>query len=123
MEKIANEKIAEVLRDAATVLRTKEAENKVLREKVAGMELRDRATKLASSMHNKSLSLDVPREDLVEDLMKQASANPGGLDVIEKAVDMVAPDMGTKLAQIRNDDAQGTAPGSSDFERFIGGVG
>ncbi len=123
MEKIANEKIAEVLRDAATVLRTKEAENKVLREKVADMELRDRATKLASSMHNKSLNLDVPREDLVEDLMKQASANPAGLDVIEKAVDMVAPDMGAKLAQIRNDDAQGTAPGSSDFERYIGGVG
>jgi len=119
MEKIANEKIASVLRDAATTLRTKEAECQVLRAKVADMELRERSVKLASAMHNKSLHLDVPREDLVEDLMKQASQ----LDVIEKAVEMVAPDMGAKLAQVRNDDAQGTASGSSDFERYIGGVG
>ncbi len=95
-------------------------ENKDLREKNASFVLRERTTKLASEMHRKNIHSDVPHEELVEHLEKQASE--GKLDVIEKALEFAAPDMGTKLAQLTSDE-RGTSS-SSDLERFIvGGVG
>ncbi len=121
MDKISNAQIAEVLADASATLRAKQAHINDLEEKVASMERRDRVEKLASEMHRKGLELDTPMGDLVDRLEKAATA--GKLETVEHAVDLVGPDMGTKLAQLTNDEP-GMSSGSNDFERFIvGGVG
>lgn len=118
--KISHAQAAEVLADVPTALRKLAEDNKALKEKVAAFELRERTTKLASEMHRKNIHTDVNHDDLVSHLEKQASE--GKLEVIEKAVEFAAPDMGTKLAQLTTDE-RGTSS-SSDFERFIvGGVG
>ena len=124
MEKISTAQIAEVMRDAATTLRTQQAIIDEQAEKIASMERRDRVEKLASDMHRKGIGLDKGVDELADSLEKAAAA--GKLESIEQAVDFVGPDMGEKIGQAGfnpNQDASG-ASGSSDFERFIvGGVG
>jgi hypothetical protein len=118
--KISHAQVAEVLADVPATLRKVAEENKSLKEKVAAYELRERTTKIASEMHRKNIHTDVSHDELVAHLEKQASE--GKLDVIEKAIEYAAPDMGTKLAQLTSDE-RGTSS-SSDLERFIvGGVG
>ncbi len=118
--KISHAQAAEVLADVPGALRKLAEDNKALKEKVASFELRERATKLASEMHQKNIHSDVSFDDLVVQLEKKAAE--GKLDVIEQAVEFAAPDMGAKLAQLTGDD-RGTSS-SSDLERFIvGGVG
>jgi small-conductance mechanosensitive channel len=120
MDKISNEKVAQVLADVPGTLRKLAEENKELHAKVAHYELRNRVEKLASEMHRKNLHTDVEASALADYLEKQASE--GKLDAIEEATKMVAPDMGHKLAQLTTDE-RGTSA-SSDLERFIvGGVG
>ena len=120
MDKISNQKIAAVLAYVPGTIRKLAEENKELTAKVAHFELRTRVEKIASEMHRKNIHSDLELSDLADNLEKQASE--GKLDAIEQAVDMVAPDMGTKLAQLTGDD-RGTSS-SSDLERFIvGGVG
>lgn len=120
MNKISNQKVAQVLSDVPGTLRKLAERNKELEEKVAHYELRTRVEKLASEMHRKNIHSDVALEDLADNLEKAASE--GKLDAIEQAVGMVAPDMGHKLAQLTSDE-RGTSS-SSDLERFIvGGVG
>ena len=118
--KISHAQISEVLADVPGTIRKLAEDNKELTAKVAAYELRERTSKLASAMHSKNIHTDVPFEDLVIQLEKQAAA--GKLDVIEQAVEFTAPDMGSKLAQLTSDE-RGTGS-SSDLERFIvGGVG
>jgi hypothetical protein len=120
MDKISNAKIAAVLADVPGTIRKLAEENKELTAKVAHYELRGRVEKIASEMHRKNINADIELGDLADNLEKQASE--GKLDAIVQAVGMVAPDMGTKLAQLTGDD-RGTSS-SSDLERFIvGGVG
>lgn len=123
MDKIANAQAAEVLTDAATTLRSQAAEIGELREKLASRERRDRVMKLAGAMHNKGLELDTAVESLADRLEKTAAA--GKIDAVEHAVDLIGPDMGTKLAQLTNDDATGaSSAASSALENFIvGNVG
>lgn len=122
MEKLSNEKVAELLTDASQTIRKYAAENKALKEKLAEKELRERAEKVASEMHTKGVRLDVPREELVDQLQKEALA--GRLGEIERAVEMIGPDMG-KFAQVNNtNDDQRNSPSSSELERYlVGGVG
>ncbi len=118
MEKLSTEQVEGLLRDSATTIRKQAAENKALRDKLAAKELRERADKVASAMHGKGLNLDMSREALVESLEKEAAE--GRLETIEKAVDLVGPDMGTKIGQAahqRSNDESGN--GSSDFVNFI----
>ncbi len=118
--KLSNAQITEVLADVPGTLRKLASDNKELREKLAAFQLRERTTKIANAMHSKNIHAEVPLEDLIVYLEKQAAE--GKLDVIEQAVDFRAPDMGDKLAQLTTDE-RGTSS-SSDLERFIvGGVG
>jgi predicted transcriptional regulator len=120
MNKESKEKAASVLREAATTVRKYAAENKVLRDKLAAKETRERVEKVAAAMHDKGIRLDETREDLADSLEKEAQQ--GRLAEIERAVDYVGPDMG-KFAQIRNDDQPGASSGSN-FERWVlGGLG
>ena len=122
MNKLSNAQIAEVLTDASATLRTQQAYISELEQKIASGERRDRVEKLAAEMHRKGLEVDTNVMDLADRLEKAASA--GKIDTIEQAVDLVGPDMGTKLAQLTNDLPGAVAGASSDFEQFIvGGVG
>lgn len=117
MNKISNAQVAEVLTDAATTLRAQQAYIGELETKLASKEHRERAEKLAGVMHGKGLELDVSASDLADRLEKAAAANK--LDVLETAVDLVGPDMGSKLASIINDDGQGVSSAASALESFI----
>ncbi len=122
MNKISNAQIAEVLTDASATLRAQQATINDLQDKLASRERRDRVEKLASEMHRKGLELDTTVDALADRLEKAAEA--GKLDAVEHAVDLVGPDMGTKLAQLTNDNPEMGSGGSTDLERYIvGGVG
>jgi hypothetical protein len=114
MDKISNAQIAEVLTDAASTLRTQQAHIHSLEEKLASLAQRDRAEKIASEMHRKGLELDVAVDELASRLEK---AGEEKLATIEQAVDMVGPDMGSKIAHINHDG--GSTSDSSNLERFI----
>lgn len=120
MNKISNEQISQVLHEAPGMIRALVSENDGLRTKLANMERRDAAEKLAEAMHAKGLELDKTAEELVENLEK--AAQQGKFETIRAAVDMVGPDMGEKIGSVGNNDA-GAATGS-DLERYlVGGVG
>ena len=120
-----NQKVAQVLSDAATALRKVagerdiiQAKNTELNIKVAAYERRVQAEKVAAQMHQKGLNTDVDFQSLVSDLEKKAAE--GKLATIEEAVDMVGPDMGMKTASLN--DHSLTGAGESDFERYLFGA-
>jgi hypothetical protein len=116
MEKLSNEQVAELLSDASQTIREQNTELQALREKVAGMELKERAEKIASSLHEKGSRLDTPREELVAELEKEAAA--GHLDAIEKAVELIGPDM-WKHARAGNPNSDAGGGTGSPFETYI----
>jgi|SRR5580658_8585828 hypothetical protein len=117
MEKISNEQVVELLTDASSTIRKQASTIATLEEKLAAKELHERAEKLASAMHTKGLRIDTQRDNLVEEIEKEAAA--GRLDTIEKAVEMVGPDMG-KFARVNTDHTdQGNGSSGSSFEQFI----
>lgn len=118
MDKTSSQQIEEVLRDAATTLRSQQGVINDLNEKLASRSMRDRVEKLAHSMHEKGLELDSSIEVLADRLEKMAEATPNKLDAIEHGVDLVGPDMGMKVAQLTSDGASQDG-GPSEFERFI----
>ncbi len=121
MNKLSNAQAAEVMADAASMLRAQASTINDLNEKLASRDQRDRVVKLAGAMHSKGLELDTTVDTLADRLEKAAAA--GKLDAVEHAVDMVGPDMGMKLAQLTNDEP-GVSSASSALEQFIvGGVG
>lgn len=125
MNKISNEKVAECLRDAATLLRSQRATITELQTKLASRDTRDRVTKIAHEMHRKGLELDTSVEALADRLEKTAAE--GKLDAVEQAVDLVGPDMGTKIGFASHNPTSGNSNGdgstsSSDLERFIIGA-
>ncbi len=121
MNKLSNEKVAQVLHDAGAALRVMAAERDSVTEKLAGMVRRRDAEKLAAAMHDKGINLDQQFTALADDLEK--AADEGRLPVIQEAVGMVAPDMAFKTASITTDEYQ-TGAGESDLVRFVlGDVG
>jgi len=123
MNKLSHEQVHQVLSEAPGVIRALVSENASLRDKVASMERKDRAEKVAEAMHSKGLNLEVPIEELTQHLEKQAEQ--GKLDVIEQAVAMRPEDMGVKIGHASfNPTHDGQQAGGTDFERFIvGSVG
>ncbi len=122
MNKLSNAQISEVLGEVPGVIRGLVERNQFLEEKVASMERRDRVEKLAHEMHRKGINVDTPIDALADSLEKAAAAGKS-IELIEQAVDYVAPDMGTKIAHLANDE-QRSGLGSSDFERYlIGSIG
>jgi predicted transcriptional regulator len=117
MDKESATTYSQVLADAATAIRALTAERDKLASENETMKRRREAEKLASAMHDKSISLDVDRETLVDHLEKEAEQ--GNLPEIQRAVDMVAPNMGIKIAHVSDETHHGV--GASDFERWIMG--
>lgn len=112
MEKLASDKVAEVLGQVGPALRAQQEEITTLKEKVAFYERRDRATKLASEMTRKNLDPDSTFEEKVAKFM-QPEAN---LDVIEEAVNMSAQQV--KLASLSDHPGSGIDAASA-FEHGI----
>jgi hypothetical protein len=120
MNKVSFSKISQVLADTQQVLLSVTAERDKLAAENSALLMRREAEKLASVMHNKGLRLDVEHGELASELEKEASN--GRLDVIQEAVDMVAPNMGLNTQQLTNDAV--TPEGATPFENYIiGDVG
>jgi hypothetical protein len=117
VEKLSSEEIQGVFGEVPGVIRSLVEENEALQAKVASYERRDAAEKVAHQMIEKGLNNDKPFSVLVDELSKEAEA--GRLPEIERAVDMVGPDMGQKIARVSGDDR--TSTGSTAFERYIVG--
>jgi hypothetical protein len=116
MDKKAASKIAEVLRDAEEALTSITQERDKLAQKCLAYARREQAVKLASKMHDKGIRIDDSFEDLVVDLEKQAAA--GDIGDIERAVDLVGPNM--TIGKTNNhDDASG---GTNALESFLMGT-
>ena len=117
------EKTAQVLQDAANIVRAVSAERDELAQKLAAEQQktaayvrRTSAEKVAAQMHQKGINTDIDFPTLVTSLEKAASE--GKLDTIEEAVEMVGPDMSIKTASINHD---APAANGSEFERFLTG--
>ena len=111
MNKISSEDAAATLAQVGPTLRALSAENEALQEKVAHYQKRDRAEKIASRMEDKQLDPDTSHAQKVDALMEQ-----GDMDVVEKAVDLSAPQI--KLAAI-SDHAGNPSDAKSAFEMGI----
>ena len=116
MNKEAASKIAQVLRDAQTALIAVTQDRDKLAQRCSAFERRGEATKVAAAMHDKGINRDVDFADLVESLEKEASA--GRLGEIERAVDMVGPNM--SFGTMNHD--EGLNVGSNAFEGFLMGT-
>jgi len=113
--KVSSAQISQILTDSATALRKVAAERDVLKEKVAQLERRDAATKLANEMHNKGINTELELDELVNRLEK--TAGTADFAAIERAVDMAGPNMGRKIAEALSDGSP--TSGASDLERYI----
>lgn len=113
MDKLSADKQRAILTELPDALRKVAAERDFYKE--AHMKLVDRlrAEKLASSMLTKGLC-EGDVQSVADELQKQASAGSLDLDVTERAVDLVGPDMG-KVATV----SEKVSGGASDLEAFI----
>lgn len=119
---MTQEKIAMVLKDSASTLvkvaserDEAVADNVELRQKVAHLEIRHEAERLAVDMIEKNAHQGVPFEMLTETLEKKAHESPDDFRILREAVGLTGPDM-FKTATVGGKE---TAGGVHDFERFI----
>lgn len=124
-QKTEQEKIAQVLHDSSVALvkvagerDTLKAENTQLRQKLAAVENRMVAEKVAMDMREKGINADVPLDTLVTALEKKAHEDPEHFRVLQEAVGLTGPDM-FKTASIGG---KVSGDGSTDLERFILGA-
>lgn len=101
MNKMSSEKVGQILRQVGPTLRAQQekiAEQRTeivdLKEKVAHFERKERVAKLASIMEEKGLDPETSYAEKVASLMAPETE----LDVVEKAIDMSAPQV--KLASV-----------------------
>jgi len=115
LEKVGQDKAAEAMLEAAQVIRAVTDERDQALAKLAAIEQHTRCEKLASAMAAKNLTSE-PHDYVVSNLEKMAAQ--GKLDELERAVAMVGPDMGQKIAHLSNDEhhAQG---GTSPLETYL----
>ena len=115
MEKLSAAAKREVLAEVPEVLRKVAAERDFYRDSFLKNASRQRIEKVASSMIEKGIKSGSVSE-VADEIEKQAAAGSLNLDVTEKAVELVGPDMG-KRASV-SDELSGSS-GSSDLERFL----
>jgi uncharacterized protein (DUF924 family) len=114
--KEAKQKEAEVFKEAAAVLEKTAAERDMYQARCEAYERRDRATKLASKVHEKGIN-DTPIPKLAEHFESLASTNSSELGNWERAVDLVGADMGRKMASLSNDQVQ--SAGNSELVDYL----
>jgi len=109
MQKISSKDAAALLKQAGAAIRTLNAENQKLQEKLATQEKDARVVKIARDMEEKGLS---PELDLTAKVAQLRKAE--NLDVTEEAVKLAAP-QGLNLGDVS--DTPGT--GEHPFVTFI----
>lgn len=116
MKKVSSEQVQQVVAAAVNMIPKLAAERDHWKELATQYMRRDEIQKVAQSMHEKGLVADGQYEDILEALEKKASE--GTLQEFSRAVDLVAPDMGAKLASLG-----GSSPGADTpaarFEAFL----
>ena len=119
MQKISSEQAGQILGQVAPTLRAQQqkieslaTENQELTEKVAFYQRRERAEKIAMQLETKGLDPESSFAQKVDGLMKPET----DLDVVEKAVDMSAPQI--KLASL-SDNPGNASDAKSSFEAAI----
>ncbi len=115
MEKLSAAQKREVLAEVPEVLRKVAAERDLYKNAFLESASRTRVEKLASAMIEKGIKSGSTSE-VADELQKQAAAGSLNLDVTEKAVELVGPDMG-KRASVS--DELSSSAGVSDLERFL----
>lgn len=118
--KISSAEVAQVLGAASETLRKQASYIETLEGAVESMRRRDDAEKLAHVMHGKGIDSDVPIEQLAERLEKLAEQDVGKFKNYQDAVELVGPDMGTKMAHLDNAEER-SGIGGSDLERWLAG--
>ncbi len=120
MDKQAAAEINDLFVKGASALRQVVAERDHWKKEAQSYERRERAEKVAHAMHDKGINGDVPFEHLVAQMEK--AAEEGGLDLVEKAVDLVGPDMGAKIGHLSQGSGGDVPAGDSSLVRFIQGA-
>ena len=115
MEKLSAVQVREVLAEAPGTMRKLAAERDFYRDAFVKHASRKSIEKVASMMIGKGLKSG-SMDEVADEIEKQAAAGDLDLAVMQKAVELVGPDMG-KRASV-SDELSGSA-GVSDFERFI----
>lgn len=115
MDKLSAAKKREVLAEVPEVLRKVAAERDLYRDAYLEGASRTRVEKIAAAMIEKGIKSGSVAT-VADEIEKQAAAGSLDLDVTEKAVELVGPDMG-KRAHVSDELA--SSSGSSDLERFL----
>ena len=110
-----------VLADVPGTLRKVASERDYWRKEALSYRRKDEAEKVARAMHDKGLEQQVPFDVLVERMEK--AAERGELRNIERAVDMIGPDMGSKIAQLANKDRYSESGTDALTNYLLGGIG
>jgi hypothetical protein len=118
--KISSAEVSQVLSAAGDALRKQASYIENLEGRLERLQRRDDAEKLAHVMHHKGIDTDVPVEQLTERLEKLAEQDSKKFANYQDAVDLVGPDMGTKMAQLDNAEER-SGIGGSDLERWLAG--
>lgn len=123
MEKVSQEDVLKFAAEAPAMIRTLVSERDEAREKLAAIEQRQLVEKIAGQMHEKGINQHIPLSDLADQLENWASQ--GKLAEVQRAVDLVGPDMGQKIAQVgNNDDPNSSGEGGGELTRYLlGDVG
>lgn len=122
-QKISSAEFAQVLGAVPETLRKQASYIDQLEREVETMRRRDEAEKLAKVMHGKGIDTDVPVDQLSERLEKLAEQDANKFKNYQDAVDLVGPDMGTKIAQLDNTEER-SGIGGNELERWlIGQIG
>jgi len=118
--KISSADFIQVLSASAECIRKQASYIETLEGKVETMERRDSAEKLAHTMHHKGIDSDVPVEKLAERLEEMAAQEGAKFNNLRDAVELVGPDMGTKMAHLDNAEER-SGVGSDDLNRYLMG--
>lgn len=115
MIKVSAMEAGQMMKLAASSLRTLSEENQGLKTKVASYEKKERAERIASKMEEKGLEPELDHDEKVAGLLQRSDLN-----VVEEAVGLSAPQM--KLASVHEDrrvDVEGGDAGNDEAaDRF-----
>ena len=117
MDKKSAADFSQVISDSAVALRSVAEERDFYMQKCASLERRRDAEKMATAAHEKGAYIEYEPEELADHFEKEAAA--GKLPEIGRALDMIAPNMGMKLASVSDERVVGS--GTTDFERYLHG--
>ena len=117
MEKISHEEVLKFASEAPGIIRQLASERDTALAKLASFEQRQAVEKLAAQMHEKGISQHVAVSDLADQL--EGWAAQGKLAEVTRAVEMVGPDMGQKIAQVSNNDDPNVVGGEGEFIGFL----